>query len=446
MDPEQARSIFEQAISAAREAGIHDVEVLTGERHHALTRFANNAIHQNVAETGRYISVRVLVDQRTARVTSNRLDRVGIQSTVEQAIALTRASAPNPDLLPMFAPSPIPEVSRWRPATANATAEHRGATVRDAIAIAKEMGQNAAGIYSTGASFEALLNSSGVEAFYDESLAQFSITSMAADSSGWAKASAGDCGAIDAVALARAACEKAARSANPKEAAPGKYVVVLEPAAVVDLVGQIFVDFSGTAIAEQRSFLSDRLGETLFGENIDIADDVQHPMQAGSPFDGEGVARRRIDLVSKGRAAHVVHSRVSAAKTGVEPTGHGYPLPNDIGEAPANIVIAGGPTPLEEMIRTTKRGILVTRLWYIREVEPYEKIMTGMTRDGTFLIENGEIAHGLRNFRFNQSVVELLRRVESLGPSARASGEESFDMVVPPMKVRDFQFTEVTRF
>jgi predicted Zn-dependent protease len=142
----------------------------------------------------------------------------------------------------------------------------------------------------------------------------------------------------------------------------------------------------------------------------------------------------------------VAYARSSAHREGVAPTGHGFPLPNEIGEAPLNIVIAGGSTSVEEMIASTHRGVLVTRLWYIREVDPYEKIMTGMTRDGTFLIEDGRLVSGLRNFRFNQGVIELLNSVDALSPAVRASGEEIFDMVVPAMKVRDFHFTEVTRF
>ena len=138
--------------------------------------------------------------------------------------------------------------------------------------------------------------------------------------------------------------------------------------------------------------------------------------------------------------------REAAALAGVEPTGHGFPLPNEYGEAPANIVVLGGDSSVEEMVASTERGILVTRLWYIREVDPYEKILTGMTRDGTFLIEKGKLRGGLRNFRFNESLIHLLSQVEDMGEPVRASGEESFDMVVPAMKVRDFNFTEVTRF
>jgi predicted Zn-dependent protease len=197
---------------------------------------------------------------------------------------------------------------------------------------------------------------------------------------------------------------------------------------------------------DQRSFLTDRLGTKLFGENIHIFDDAAHPLQTGIPFDGEGVPRRKLTLVDAGVPGDLAYSRASARRAGVQPTGHGFPLPNEIGEAPLNIVIQGGATSTEQMIASTERGVLVTRLWYIREVDPYEKILTGMTRDGTFLIEDGRVVSGLRNFRFNQGIIELLNNVEALSPAARVSGEETFDMVVPAMKARDFNFTEVTRF
>jgi PmbA protein len=212
------------------------------------------------------------------------------------------------------------------------------------------------------------------------------------------------------------------------------------------------------AILDQRSFLNDRIGTKLFGENIAIFDDVYHSLQAGSPFDGEGVARQRVPLIENGVVKRVVYARGTAAKMKkseyaekvgpIEPTGHGFPLPNEMGEMPLNIVFAqtASPQSLEQMIASTERGILVTRLWYIREVDPYEKILTGMTRDGTFLVENGKIQCGLRNFRFNQSLISMLSNVEAMSVPVRASGEESFDMVVPGMKVRDFNFTEVTKF
>jgi predicted Zn-dependent protease len=231
---------------------------------------------------------------------------------------------------------------------------------------------------------------------------------------------------------------------RPRALDPGRYTVILEPAAVLDIVGQIFPDFSATAMDDGRSFLHRRMGEPLFGRNITIFDDVHFPLQSGAPFDGEGVPRRALTLVKHGVPLELPYSRMAASKAGAEPTGHGFPLPNEAGEAPVNIVIAGGRTCLDDMIRSSPNAILVTRLWYIREVEPYQKVMTGMTRDGTFLVRDGEIVCGLRNFRFNESVVELLSNVESLSPSMRASGEEAFDMVVPAMKVHGFAFTERT--
>ena len=251
---------------------------------------------------------------------------------------------------------------------------------------------------------------------------------------------------MDVAALARRASVKAALSRAPREIAPGRYTVILEPAAVLDFIGQIFADFSATAIEDERSFLTGRLGRRLFGENIDIFDDAHHPLQSGAPFDGEGVARRRLKLVERGVPLEIAYSRASAARAGVRATGHGLPLPNESGEMAANIVIGGGTASVEEMIATTERGVLATRLWYIREVDPYEKIMTGMTRDGTFLIEDGRLVCGLRNMRFNQSAIQTLLRVEMLSPALRASGEEAFDMVAPAMKVREFHFGEATRF
>jgi predicted Zn-dependent protease len=229
---------------------------------------------------------------------------------------------------------------------------------------------------------------------------------------------------------------------------------------VLDLVGFMFFDFGGAALLEQRSFLNERLNTELFGQNINIVDDVYHPLQSGPPFDGEGLPRQRVPLVQDGVPGSLVYSRSTAHRMNnsewaeklgnVSATGHGFPLPNEIGDAPMNIVFEG-PKPeeestVEQMISSTEKGVLVTRLWYIREVDPYEKILTGMTRDGTFLIEDGKLRQGIRNFRFNQSLIEMLKSVEQMGRPVRASGEESFDMVVPAMKVRDFNFTEVTKF
>ncbi len=446
LPPQRCQRIFGRIEQAARAAGVTEVEAILGANDYALTRFANNAIHQNVSETTNYLSVRVIVDHRTARASTNRLDDASVDEVVRQAIAITRAATPDPDLPPLAGPASVPAVDRFSASTAATTPAGRAAAVAAAIRVVEAAGQTAAGIFSTGQSAEALLNSNGLFAYYFDSAAQFSITAMAGNSSGWAKQSSPRCEEIDTLALAMQASKKATLSAEPREAPPGRYTVVLEPAAVLDLTAQMYGDFSATAMRDQRSFLNDRMGAKLFGENITIRDDVYHPLQSGAPFDGEGVPRKRLALVERGVPHQLTYSRESARLDRQEPTGHGFPLPNEYGEAPLNIVIEGGDTSVEQMVASTGRGILVTRLWYIREVDPYEKIMTGMTRDGTFLIENGKLHCGLRNFRFNQGLIELLSNVESLSPSVRASGEEGFDMVVPAMKVQNFNFTEVTRF
>ena len=438
--------VFGQVADTARALGVPDVEVILAGEDHALTRFANNTIHQNVAERGVHLSVRPVIGGRTARASTNRLDRQGIREVVDAAIAITRLTERDIDLLPLVAAAPAGEVRRYYEATAAATPQERAQAVAAAIGAVEEKGQTAAGIYSTGASVFSLMNTAGVFAWHRETLARFSITAMAEDSSGWAKSSACHHADLDPLALAQNAAAKAEYSRQPEVVSPGRYTVVLEPAAVLDLVGQMFGDFSATAIRDGRSFLNDRIGQKIFGGNVTIHDDVCDPLQSGAPFDGEGVPRRKLTLVDQGVVREIAYCRQAAALAKVEPTGHGFPLPNEMGEAPANIVIGGGASSLSEMVRSTERGILVTRLWYIREVDPYQKIFTGMTRDGTFWIERGEVTKGVRNFRFNQSLIELLSNVEALGKTVRASGEESVDMVVPAMKVRGFNFTEVTRF
>ena len=441
-----AAAVRDEVVRAAHSLGVAEVEVILSASHQALTRFADNAIHQNVAESSSHLSVRARIEGRTARASTNRLDPDGIRDAVEQAIAITRLTEPDEESLPMAEPAENQAVDRWSEATAQVTPAERARAVAEAIAAVESAGQTAAGIYSTDATEYTLLNSRGVEAHYRETMARFSITAMGAGSSGWAKASACDHRDLDPVALAASAARKASLSAAPRELPPGRYTVILEPAAVLDLAGQMFGDFSATAIRDGRSFLNDRIGRQIFGSNITIRDDAGHPLQAGAPFDGEGVPRRRLVLVENGVVRDIAYCRQAAAQAGVMPTGHGFPLPNEYGEAPVNIVIAGGDTSVEQMVAATERSILVTRLWYIREVDPYGKTYTGMTRDGTFLVEGGEVTAGVRNFRFNQGLMEMLSNVVDLGPAVRASGEETFDMVAPAMRIHDFNFTEVTRF
>jgi PmbA protein len=463
---EQASDIFDRIrkLSSADE-----VEVLISGGRFALTRFANNIIHQNVEDENHVVSVRTVLDGRTARAFTNKFDDDGLRRVVESSEALAKVQHPDPDLLPMpdsreafgnadegFRATKIP--SRHFAQTAAITPQARAAGVKKIVEVAQKHKLTTAGIYSSSESVEGIFNSRGLSRWHTQTLAEVSITMLADDASGWQKANSPDVSNLDPLPLAEIAAQKAIDSAKPVEIPAGKYTVILEPSAALDIVGFMFWDYSGMAILDQRSFLTGRIGSQLFGENISIWDDVAHPLQTGAPFDGEGVRRQRVPLVENGTVKRVVYARGTAArmkrseqkdKVGpIAATGHGFSLPNEMGEMPLNIVFATpeNPQTVAQMIASTERGVLVTRLWYIREVDPYEKIVTGMTRDGTFLVENGQVKKGVRNFRFNQNLIHMLTSVEAMSVPVRSCGEESFDMVVPAMKIRDFNFTEVTKF
>ncbi|MGH9326343.1 MAG: TldD/PmbA family protein [Terriglobia bacterium] len=423
-----------------------ETEVSVAGTFYSLTRFANNAIHQNVAEEDINVSVRAVTGGRMARASTNKLDDDSLRNTCESALALAKLQPPHPDLLPMPSPGTYQAVDRMDHETAGLSPKARAETVREIIHRAEQDGLTAAGVFSSGSSALALSNSGGLAAFHEESISEFSVTMLGESSSGWAKRTGPRWQVLAADELADRAARKALRSREPEEAQPGKYTVILEPSAVMDLLGFLLLDFGGLSVFEKRSCFTDRVGQKVFGQNIRIHDDVYHPLSSGAPFDGEGVPRQRVALVENGTLSNLVYCRQTAHNLGAKPTGHGFPLPNEYGEAPLNLVLEGGTHTPEEMIRSTDRGLLVTRFWYIREVDPYSKILTGMTRDGTFLIEKGEVKHGVKNLRFNQSIIEMLNQVEMMSPSQRAAGEESIEMVVPAMKIRDFSFSSLTKF
>ena len=469
---DQAGDIFSRIQKFTTADGI---EVLFSGGRFALTRFANNSIHQNVSEENQVVSVRTVFGGRTARASTNKFDDESLRHVVRSSESLAKVQHPDPDLLPMpdaraagwalrpgsgqaLEASTAPRPVRHFEDTAAITPALRAEGVKKIVGVAENNRLTTAGTLSSAESFEGIFNSRGLSNWHTQTLAEISITMLGEDSSGWQKANSPDVANLNPSLLAEVAAQKAMDSALPREIPPGNYTVVLEPSAVLDIVGFMFWDYSGTAILDQRSFLTGRIGTRLFGENITFWDDVTHPLQTGSPFDGEGVRRQKVALVENGFVKRVVYSRSTAERMKrseyanqagpVAATGHGFPLPNEIGEMPLNIVFAPvtDPQTVEQMIASTERGILVTRLWYIREVEPFEKMLTGMTRDGTFLIENGRLCGGIRNFRFNESLIHMLSNVEAMSAVVRACGEESFDMVVPAMKVRDFHFTEVTKF
>jgi PmbA protein len=456
----QAAEIFNRI---KRYSTADEVEILCYGGKSALTRFANNIIHQNMAEENYSVSVRTVFGGRTARATTNKLDDESLKRVVQASESLAKVQHPDPDLLPMPDAGEDARATRAFPTrhfaqTAALTPELRADGVKKIVSVANRHKLTTAGIFSSAEWVEGIFNSRGLTNWHTHTSSEISITMLAGDSSGWQKSNYPDVSQQDPAGLAEIAARKALESASPREIPPGKYTVILEPAAVLDMVGFMFFDFGGLSILDQRSFLNNRVGTQIFGPNINVWDDVAHPLQAGSPFDGEGVPRQRVQLIENGVVKRLVYARATAEKMKqseyagkvgpVMATGHGFSLPNEMGEAPMNIVFGAPPDPktVEQMVASTERGVLVTRLWYIREVDPYEKILTGMTRDGTFHVEDGKVRHGILNFRFNESLIHMLSNVEAMGTPVRASGEESFDMVAPPMKVKDFNFTEVTKF
>jgi predicted Zn-dependent protease len=440
---QRAEEVFDKVLKYST---ADETEAMVSSTSYALTRFANNTIHQNVAEETASLSVRVVSEGRMARASTNKFDETSIRKLCEDALALARLQPPDPDLLPMPGPQTYRALDRFFTETAQLTPQTRAETVAKVVDRAEKDGLTAAGVFSSGSSAFGLFNSRGIKAYHEETMSEFSVTMMSDSSSGWAKKTAPYWMELEPLELAERAAQKAVASREPREIAPGRYTVILEPSAMLDLMGFMTLDFSGLAVHEQRSCLTGRVGQKVFGENINLRDDVFHPLQTGAPFDGEGIPRQRVAMVEKGEVKNLVYSRQTAHKLGMQPTGHGFPLPNEYAEAPLNIIMDGDRSSVEDMIRSTERGLLVTRFWYIREVDPYKKILTGMTRDGTFWIEDGQLRQGVRNLRFNQSLVDMLGQVEMMGTPQRTAGEESFEMVVPAAKIREFNFASSTKY
>src|SRR3984885_14827704 len=329
----------------------------------ALTRFANNTIHQNVADHTLSISVRAVVDCRTARATTNKTDEESLRRVVAAAATLARHQPENPDLMPMLGPQKYQKVARYFDATATENPMDRARAVTRVCKMAETKKQTAAGIFASGSHQSVLANSRGLFASHQYTDAEFSVTILEDKSSRWAQDSVADIRDIQPDELAESASNKAIASRNPRVLEPGHYTAILEPSAVLDIIGSLFLDFSATSILDKRSCLNDRMGKKIFGENVTLWDDAYHPLQLGAPYDGEGLPRQKVLLVDHGIPKNLVYSRATAKKMKAKPTGHGLPLPTEYGEAPMNLVFSGGDKSLDDMIRATERGILVTRFW-----------------------------------------------------------------------------------
>ncbi len=416
-----------------------------------LTRYGDNYIHQNVGETGYDVSVRAINQKRIGSSSTNQLDEETLSKSVRAANDLSGLVPETPDFLSLPGPGGdsardrVPE-GAYVETTATCPPDLRAAYVERAIAMAKDKGVKVAGSLSTEATEMAVANSVGVRAYTMQTRASLTCVAMSDDSSGYAEAFSPDVAKIDPTRVAEAAIEKCLASRNPISVPPGEYEVILEPGAVSSMLLYLaFLGMSAEAYTEGRSFMSGRMGERVAGDNVTIWDDGQDPDGFPVPFDFEGVPKQKVTLIDRGIAAGVVYNSLSAAKAGRDSTGHAVSQMGFSGSMPINLFMAGGDSSLEDMIASTRRGILVTRFHYVNPVHPVKTVITGMTRDGTFLIENGNIARGVKNLRFTESILGAFSRIGALSKERKVSGGY-LTVVCPAIKVSGFAFTGATEF
>jgi PmbA protein len=424
--------------------GADDVEVLQMHEWGGLTRFAESAIHQSTAKENTGIKVRVITNGRVGVTSTNDLSEEGARDAARSALELARVAAPDPLFPGLAPPADVPErTDAFDEATAATTPEARAEGVAQLVATCED-GFHAAGAFETIATEVALRNTVGQSCYGAVTQAQITtVVSGGNGGAGFAELTEPRADAIDPEAVGRRAAAKARDSQRPVDLEPGTYAVVLEPAATATLMEFLaYLGFGGRAIAEGRSCFSERIGEKLMSERVSISDDALSPLTIGLPFDFEGTPKRRVDLVERGVVKGGVHDRRSATQEGVESTGHALPPPNPMGPFPLNLSMEPGDASIDDMVSATQRGLLITRFHYSNVVHPKEAVITGMTRDGTWLVEDGEVRQPVKNFRFTQSIIEALRDVEAVGLDTVLASEFFFAAArVPALRISTFQFT-----
>jgi len=423
-------------------------EVILFQENNALTRFANNTIHQNVSENNLNLIVRLMVGSRAGMATTNHLDNVSLNAVISRARENAQASPENPDYPGLAGPGIYARVDSHDRDTANYTPEGRAREVGVVCRLASESGLNASGAFSTGVGEITVANSNGVFAHYASTQADFQTVVMSDDSSGRAQTSAWRAGDIPIEDLGREAIHKTEAGRSPQEAEPGEYTVVLDPYSVQDLVNMLnFHGMGAQSVLEGRSWMNDRIGERAMSDMVTIWDDGLDLAGSPLPFDFEGTPKQRVDIVKDGVIGSPVYDRLTAQKAGTSSTGHALPPTfRSFGPLATNLFIAPGDTSTADMIHSTSSGLYITRFWYTRLVHPSDCVITGMTRDGVFKIENGRIAHPVKNLRFTQSYVQALAGVETVGAETRLLLSPYGNLVsnVPALKIKHFNFTGST--
>lgn len=441
---QELRRIADEVLDASP---ADETEVLIFAEQSQLTRFANSVIHQNVAESDRRVRVRVIAGGRTGVASTNDLGPAGLEAVVNRAAAISRFQPADPELLPLPLPQVTARVDAYSQATASCPPELRAHGVQAICRLAGAEGLVASGAFRTGEREVVVANSRGVFAYHPSTIADLNTVIMGSDSSGYASRTDVDVAHIDAEGAGREAVDKARRSRGPREVAAGVYPVLLEAYAVGDMLSfMAYLGFGALAVQEGRSFMAGHLGERLVHEAISIWDDGLDPTGLAMPFDFEGMPKRRVELIRGGVATGVVYDRRTAAREGRESTGHGLPAPNTRGPMPTNLFMASGSASREEMLRALGRGLWVTRFHYVNPVHPLKAVLTGMTRDGTFLVENGEVVAPVKNLRFTQSVLEALNHVVAVGSHTTLLGGRFGGTRVPDLALAEFRFTGTTEF
>jgi len=432
MNESAAKEAIEKVLNLAR---ADDVFVRMGGSAFHSTRVADNLITQNVARCNVSVRVDCAFGRQHGSAITNVFDDAALQAVVRRAAAIARVSPPDPEYMPPV-PSEeaarYPEVARsYDEQTACCAPRWRAEQIVEATKPVEAKGFRLSGAYATGSGFTALGNSAGLRAYHRSTHAEMHCSVLGANGSGWARQASNDVAALDASAIAGQALTIAEAAQCPADLEPGRYTVVLRPAAVFGLLGYLWSAFDAKATDEGRTFLRGKLGTRVCGRNISIGSDPSDKRSPGRPFQSDGLASQKLAWIREGVLENLIYSRYWAARKKRAATGR-----------PANTLVAGGDSTVESLIRGVDRGILVTRFWYIRAVDPMRASITGMTRDGLFLIERGQVAGPIRHMRFNERLFDLLGRVEQLGVPERVS----LSAMVPAMRVREFNFTSATRF
>jgi predicted Zn-dependent protease len=436
---EQTKRICDRVISLSK--ADECIVTVNGSRN-GNVRFARNAVSTAGLADDTNIAVQVAFGNRQGTATINEFDDKSLEKVVRRAEDLARLAPENPEFMPAVGKQDYKTSQTFAKATSDIDPEFRAQVAAYSIEACRKNKLVAAGFFNDNTSIQAVGNSKGVFGHQEVTSLDYTCTVRTEDGrgSGWVKRSARDAATFDAREAADVAIEKALRSVEAKALEPGRYTVILEPAATSDVLSYMFFGFDARSADEGRSFLSkkggaNRLGDKLFDEQVNIWSDPWNRDVAVVPWDSSSMlARERQDVIKNGRVASLGYSQFWAKKKGVRPVG-----------LPGNFIMAGTDKSTAELIANTKKGVLVTRTWYIRMVDPQSVLLTGLTRDGTFYIENGKIKHPIKNFRFNESPVTMLNNIEEIGKPVVIGGDESpFSMLLPPMKVRDFNFTSLS--